>query len=150
MSRIQFTSVLGSEYRRQLERLLFFNPQQHRARAAILEAIEGHGVPQVVLEDGRLRVKLDSGCEVQTLFAVDHRGLNSKLAGVMVYTRSDLDTLLLLHIAVAEDHLLRGRFGEERLVERFVGQLREIAARVNGVRTVRLVLGRGKLWDLAI
>jgi hypothetical protein len=115
MNSITFTSVLGRRHRQELEKLLFFNPGQHRVRAAILEAIEKYGIPKVVEEQGWLRVRLDSGREVQTLFAMSLAGLSPKLAGVMVYTRLEVETILLLHMAVARDYASRGRFGREML-----------------------------------
>ena len=150
MHPITFTSVLGSKHRRELEKLMFLNPGQHRVRAAILEVIEKYGIPKVIEEQGRLRVRLESGREVQTLFAMGHARLNPKLAGVMVYTRLDVETILLLHIAVAKDYASRGRFGLQRLTLRLVERLRAIARQVKGVRAVRLILGRGRIWDSAV
>jgi hypothetical protein len=150
MNTITFTSVLGRRHRQELEKLLFFNPGQHRVRAAILEAIEKYGIPKVVEEQGWLRVRLDSGREVQTLFAMSHAGLSPKLAGVMVYTRLEVETILLLHMAVARDYASRGRFGREMLALRLVERLRAIARQVKSVRAVRLILGGGKVWDTAV
>lgn len=150
MHPITFTSVLGRRHRRELEKLLFLNPGQHRVRAAILEAIEQYGIPKVVEEQGRLRVRLESGREVQTLFAMGHARLNPRLAGVMVYTRLDVETILLMHMAVAKDYASRGRFGRQGLTLRLVERLRATARQVKGVCAVRLILGGGKIWDTAV
>lgn len=150
MSRIHYTSVYGAEHRRELEELLFLNPRQHVVRAAIVEGIEKYGVPKVVVEQGRLRVKLDSDCEVQTLFAVASSLFRSQLAGVMIHTRLDPETILLLHLAVAADYSSHGRHRKQMLALRLVEQLRAIAARVKGVRAVRVLLGHGRVRDLAV
>ena len=150
MTPITFTSVLDRKHRREHERLLFLNPGQHRVRSAIVVAVEKYGIPRVVDEQGRLRVRLDSCREVQTLFAISHAALSSRLAGVMVYTRLDEESLLLLHMAVARDYASAGRFGRQMLALRLVERLRNIARQVKGVRAVRLILGSGKFWDAPV
>jgi hypothetical protein len=150
MSQVTFTSVLERRYRRELERLLFLNPGQHRVRSAILEAVEQYGLPRVVEEHGRLRVRLDSGREVQTLFAIGHSGLRPRLAGVMVYTRLETHIILLLHIAVAGDYASQGVYGRQRVALQLVDRLRKIARQVKGLRSIRLMLGNGKIWDSAV
>jgi hypothetical protein len=150
MTPITFTSILERKHLRELERLLFLNPGQHRVRSAIVEAVEKYGIPRVVAEHGRLRVRLDGGHEVQTLFAIGHTALRVRLAGVMVYTRSDEKTILLLHVAVAKDFASGGRYGRQMLALRLVERLRKIAGQVNGVRAVRLLLGGGRIWDAPV
>lgn len=150
MSRIHYTSVYGAEHRRELEELLFLNPRQHIVRAAIVEGIEKYGVPKIAVENDRLRVKLDGNIEVQTLFAVASSLFQSRLAGVMIYTRLDPETILLLHMAVAADFSSHGRHRKQMLALRFVEQLRGIAARVKGVRRVRVMPGHGRVRDLAV
>ena len=150
MNRIQFTSVYGAKHRRELEKLLFQNPRQHIVRADIVEGIEKYGVPRIVAADDHLRVKLDGGLEVQTLFAVASSLFRSRLAGVMIYTRLDPETMLLLHLAVAEDYSSHGHHRQEMLALRFVEQLRGIAAQIKGVCAVRVMLGHGRVRDLAV
>ena len=72
------------------------------------------------------------------------------LAGVMVFTRLEEETMLLLHMAVARDYASGGRFGRQMLALRLVERLRKIAAQVKGVHVVRLILSSGKLWDAAV
>jgi hypothetical protein len=150
VSPVQFTSIYSASCRRELENLLFLNPRQHLVRAAILEGIEQFGVPKVVVAQGKLRIRLDSGREVQTVFATVSTGLRTKLAGVMIYTRLDAETILLLHLAVAEEFATHGKHHHQMLALRFVEQLRSIAGRVNGVRRVRVILGRGRTRELGV
>ncbi len=150
MNRLRFTSVHGAKHRRELEELLFLNPRQHIVRAAIIEGIEKYGVPKIVIEHDRLRVKLGSDLEVQTLFAVAASLFHSRLAGVMIYTRLDPETILLLHMAVTADYSSHGRHRKQMLALRFVEQLRAIAAQIKGVRCVRVMLGHGRVRDLAV
>jgi hypothetical protein len=150
MSQITFTSVLERRHRRELERLLFLNPGQHRVRSAIIKAVEQYGIPRVVEEQGRLRVRLDSGREVQTVFAIGHTALRSILAGVIVYTRLETQIILLMHMAVTGEYASRGCYGGQNLALQLVERLRTIARQVRGVRTVRLILGNGKVWDAPV
>jgi len=147
---MHYTSVYGAKHRRELVQLLFLNPRQHIVRAAIVEGIEKYGVPKIVIEQDHLRMKLDGGLEVQTLFAVASSLFRSRLAGVMIYTRLDSETMLLLHLAVAPDYSSHGRHRKQMLALRFVEQLRGIAAQVKGVRVVRVMLGHGRVRDLAV
>ncbi len=142
-SRIRFTSILGHEYRDELESLMFFNPQQKKAQAGISRAIRDYGVPNIVEENGRLRISVEGLPESQTLYALDPAGEKPLLAGVMVYMRTDPENLVLLHIAVDEDYSRSGIHAEEMLVLRFMTQLREIAKRIKGIRAITLKYSSG-------
>ncbi len=142
-ARIRFTSVLGLEYREDLEELLFFNPQQRKALTGINHSIAEYGVPNVVETAGRLRISVEGLPESQTLFALDYSEEIPILAGVMVYMRTDPENLVLLHIAVKEDYSRSGIYGDEMLVLRFMTQLRDIARRIKGVRAITLKYSSG-------
>jgi hypothetical protein len=142
-SRIRFSSVLEREYRDDLEELMFFNPQQGKALTGINHAISEYGVPSVAEVDGRLRIGVEGLPESQTLFALDFSAAKPILAGVMVYMRITAENLVLLHIAVKEDYSRTGIYGDEMLVLRFMTQLREIAKRINGIRSITLKYSSG-------
>jgi hypothetical protein len=150
LNRLHFTSVHGAKHRQELEELLFLNPRQHIVRAAIVEGIEKYGVPKIIIEHDLLRVKIDSDLEVQTVFAVAVGLFHSQLAGVMIHTRLDPETILLLHMAVAADYSSHGRHRKQMLALRFVEQLRGIAAQIKGVRQVRVMLGHGRVRDIGV
>ncbi len=150
MPEITYTSSLGTDYRDEVESLLFLNPDQHRVREAIVRVVEQFGVPLLVEENGRLRVRVKSGQEVQALFAVVPTPRKPRVGGVLVYTRSDLATLLVLHLAVTPDYSYHGRHHRDTVALQLVGKLREIGSRVKGVQTVRLLYGRGEARDLPV
>ena len=54
--------------------------------------------------DGLLRLRVDGLEDVQALYALERGLLQPNLVGVMVYARTDLETIWLLHIAVTESH----------------------------------------------
>ncbi len=142
-TRIGFSSILGSEYLEDLERLLFFNPQQERAIDGIHHSIREHGVPSIYLDKGKLRVKVEEPSEVQTLYALDDSGGKPELVGVMVFSRTNTDTLDLLHIAIREEYSRFGAKADAGLVSRFLEQLRHIARCLKGVRSICLKYASG-------
>ena len=142
-SRIRFSSILEQDYRNDLEELIFFNPQQRKALTGINHAISEYGVPSVVETSGRLRITVEGAPESQTLFALDCSADKPVLAGVMVYMRTNPENLVLLHIAVKEDYSRSGIYGDEMLVLRFMTQLRDIAKRIKGIRSITLKYSSG-------
>ena len=142
-SQIRFSSILGHEYREELEELMFFNPQQRRAISGINHSISEYGVPSIIADGDRLRIKVDGLAETQTLYALDHSSDRPVLAGVMVYVRSDAENIVLLHIAVKEDYSRMGKHAEEMLVLRLMTQLRRIARMIKGVRAITLKYSSG-------
>ena len=142
-SQIRFSSILGHEYREELEELMFFNPQQRRALSGINHSISEYGVPSIVADGDRLRIKVDGLQESQTLYALDNYWEKPVLAGVMVYVRSDLENIILLHIAVKEDYSRMGKYADEMLVLRLMTQLRRIAKGIKGIRAITLKYSSG-------
>ncbi len=140
---IQFTSILSIKYREDLERLLFFNPQQKKALPGIYRSINTYGLPGIVEEKERLRVSVEGLPESQTLFALVRQGDETILAGVMVYSRVSVETIVLLHIAVLEDYSRTGKYADQMLVLRLTTQLREIAKKIKGVQSITLQYASG-------
>lgn len=150
MVSITYTSVLSPERQPELEELLFFNPNQHRVRETIVSAIESYGIPRIAVESDRLRVQLDGGTEVQTLFAIANEARGERLAGVAVYTRADARTFLLLHLAIREEYSNHGSQAGQMLALRFLAELRKLTARVKGVEVLRVFYGRGATRDIPV
>lgn len=142
-ARIGFSSILGSEYLEDLERLLFFNPLQKKALDGIHHSIREHGVPSIYLDKGRLRVKVEEPPEVQTLYALDDSKGKPMLVGVMVFSRTEPETIDLLHIAIREEYSRFGAKAGTGLVSKFLEQLRQIARRLKGVRSICLKYAAG-------
>lgn len=138
-----FSSVLGSEYLEELERLLFFNPLQERMLHGINHSIRQYGVPSISLLEGKLRVKVEELPDVQTLYALEQFDGKPDLVGVMVFARTDLRTIALLHIAVREEFSRAGIRADAGLVAGFLEQLRLIAKRLKGVQSISLKYASG-------
>ncbi len=142
-ARIGFTSSLTSEYLEDLEKLLFFNPQQKKALKGIHHSIREYGVPRISLNNGWLRVKVEELPEVQTLYALADSKERPKLAGVMVYSRVDPATIAVLHIAVKEEYSRFGARADAMLVPKFLERLRQIAKMLKGVQSIQLKYASG-------
>jgi hypothetical protein len=146
--RIGFTSVLGSEYLDDLEKLLFFNPQQNKTLTGINESIADYGVPNIYVDQGRLRIRLENLPGSQTVFALEDSSQNPTLVGVMIYSRIDLENIVLLHIAVREEYSRFGARADVGLVNRMMAQMRSIAKKLSGVRSIHLKYAKGLVFPV--
>lgn len=132
-----FTSSLEASYRDELEHLLFFNPGQANALGGIINAVETYGTPELFIKDDLLRVRLEKLAEVQSIFALD----GERLAGVLLYARSEMRSLIVPHIAVADDYSAQGSNADSFLVIRLIDTLRSSARRIKGVKQISLLYG---------
>lgn len=143
---LQYTSILNAEYNNALEELMFFNPGQENALAAILDSIDTFGPPSVYIDSERLRVKVEKLDEVQTLFALD----DNKLVGVMIYSRLLAECLSVIHIAVNEDYASTGINANRMLVMRMLDLVRNNARRIKGVKTLRVLCNSDQITDYPV
>ncbi len=141
-----FTSSLEESYRDALEKLLFFNPGQANALGSILDAVEIYGTPEIYLEDDLLRVRVEKLVEVQSIFALDE----DRLAGILLYARSDMQSLVVPHIAVAGDYSAQGQQADSLLVMRLIDTLRGSAGRIKGVTRISLLYGGRGNCDIPV
>ena len=139
----RYTSVLKTEYLRELERLLFFNSAQQAAHSAIKDSIEMFGEPFVENDGVRLRVNVRKLADVQTLFILD----GYKLAGVVIFARVSYERIVLIHIAVHEDYSSGGRLADKKLVQHVSQKLRTSLRRIKGVKFIRIMYGNNRTRD---
>jgi hypothetical protein len=135
MTTLAFTSVLSPDHRDELERLLFFNQNQDKAREDLPLLIQRYGMAHVKVADDRLRVVLDSSPPPQALYVLEQSDGRDRLVGVTVYLREQ-DTLSLVVAAVAEDYAGASADREQPLVKKMVDAMCDIARRVNGITSV--------------
>ena len=143
MTRIVFTSNLSSRYKSHLEELLFFNPGQERVRAKVADINSRYGAPRIEAVNGRLSVVLESSRPPQTLYVLEGEDGQASLIGAMVYLR-EADTLSLLHVAVREDWTGIRSDGGAPIVLSMADQLRDIARRVKGIRSITVFPGTAR------
>jgi hypothetical protein len=143
---LRYTSTLKPEYHEDLERLMFFNPGQHSVLPAIVDSLEQFGSPSVYTDNGYLRIKLEKLEGVQTLFAL----YEDTLIGLVVYSRTTLTCLTVIHIAVDHDYSSNGKFAHVMLVMRMLGLLRKSARLIKGVETVRIICNGNQIKDCPV
>lgn len=142
MGTILITSRLNEEFREDLEQTLFFNPQQHKAEMGIRDCVERFGVPEISTENGFLRINVAAYPGSQALFSIDRTESEDILTGVIVYVRDTHEDISILHIAVAENYILKGQIPTARLVWDLLRHVVESASHINGVQNVKFVYGK--------
>lgn len=140
MEMLRITSRLETGYRQDLENLLFFHPQQDKHRADIAECVMRYGVPEICNCNGLLRVSIGGEMLAQSLYAFSDRHEAQPLRGVVIYIR-DAASLVILHVVIAEDGegLKNPHVSTAGLMWRMIGEIRDAAARIKGIETVRML-----------
>lgn len=140
MPELTFTSSLSAVHRDDVERLLFFNPNQARVAASVLVVVKRYGVPRLRVQADRVSIAVEPH-EPQTLFVVERDAGEQYPVGLAVYLREG-DKLVVLFVAVDETYVGRGQHGDVGLLRRIVDELGAIAGRVRGVATLEVYFGR--------
>jgi len=133
---IRLTSRLPLASRGALEALLFFNVRQHALRRQIEATIERFGIPEIIEQDGWLRVSVAGLPDVQCLYAV--RGERDEPVGAVIYTRDAVDRIMVVHLSVASDSSLNLAGGGRVVLYRLLAQIRRVARCTTGVRHVEV------------
>ena len=141
---ITVKSRLPATMRGQLETLLFFNSGQHRMRHAIQATIDLYGIPELIDDQGWLRVQVAGVHEVQTLFAVHEEDGRARPVGVVVYVRDTFERITVVHVGVADDYACGGPYASERVLPRLLQQIRQVARRTTGIRHVEVAYSRNR------
>lgn len=144
---IKYASELSSDYRGQLESLIYFNPKQQQYIDSITHSIKLFGQPEIVSEQDKIKIQLDGLPQAQTLFALTPE---NALIGLMIYVRVDKENLVLIHIAVAEEYSSSGRQSRQFLVLKFVQKLKEIAQGLKDVSAITLMYSFSKPTTIKI
>lgn len=142
MGTILITSRIGENYREDLEQLMFFNPGQHTAEAAIRMSIEHYGAPEIMTQNSCLRIRLNSAMIAQSLYLIERTPSEDLLGGVLVYLRDSMDSLSVLHIAISAQYLLSGRITSARVVWELLRQVIDSASRIKGINNIKLIYCR--------
>ena len=132
---ILFSSRVPSESREALEELLFFNPGQHLVREGILHSLERFGQPRLEQSADGLKVRVGTH-DAQTLFAYDRDRRGRDPVGVVVFIRTTPEEITIMHVAVHDDYALQGRNSGVGLGVALVEKVKEIAARIVGVKRI--------------
>ncbi len=150
MQRLMFLPTLPLSYAEALEHLVFFNHHQHKARPAILEALDHYGSPRIVQEGETLRVTVTARADAQCLFALPSDRDRPYLLGMMIFLRTDIETLLVVYLSVAENSSRSGARPRGSVVFAFVQEIRRIARRLRGIRRVTLIYPHGGQFHIPV
>jgi hypothetical protein len=140
---LRLSSELPDVSRATLEELLFFNPGQHRAVEAIVESIACHGKPEIRCEAGMLHIHVGELGRAQTLYVFDHA---DQLVAAIVFSRISYDEIVVLHVAVSEQFSSTGAMAHTAVVLRLFQAVREVAARLRGVKSIQMYHPGGPVW----
>ncbi len=136
--RIRVSSLLSPSYRDELERIVFFNPEQGKVEKPVVTLVSRYGVPAVAEQADTLRFHLRGCRDIQSLFALDETNRPAVLAGVVMFVRESLEAVLLLHLAVHEDYGSGGIHSESWVTPRLLATVRSACKRVRGITCLRL------------
>ena len=126
---------MPKECRTELEDLLFFNPRQHLVRQGIINSLTQFGHPRVEDTADGLSVRVGEH-EAQTLFAFDRASEGKGPVGVVVFLRTSPEEIAIMHVAVDDDYALQGTEAGVGLGVALVEKVKEIAARIVGVKRI--------------
>lgn len=139
MVKLAFSSVLPLSYRDELERIVFFNPEQGRFMDPLLAAVNSYGVPAILEDSDRLRLRVPAFLSIQTLYALDEIGEQRVLAGVAAFVRESDDSMLVIHVAVHQDYTAHGRLADGWVAVRLMAAVRDICRRTRGITNLRVL-----------
>ena len=149
MAKFIFQSSLPIAYRDSLERLIFFNQHQRLVEKAIAKAVELYGSPTIISDAAGLRVAVSARDDVQCLFALVNGRRGLELAGMVVYLRTSIEEIIVLHIAVA-DRFSRTRRSGVEVVMTLARAVRETAHRLRGVEWLKMLYLEGRQFRLPL
>jgi hypothetical protein len=138
MHAIYFTSHVSIKHQAALEKILYFNALQNRYRDVINTSIQQYGQPKLTIEDGRIRLYMETLEDIQSIFAMDGETEDSSVLGVLLYHRVEYEGLIILHIAIDEQCSFEGEYSNEFIVMRLILQLKTIAKNIRGVKKIKI------------
>jgi hypothetical protein len=139
MRKIRILSQLRGSFREELERIVFFNPEQTLVTGTLVDLVRRYGIPAVVEEGDCLRFRVNAFGMLQTLYAIDSTENPERLVGVAMFTRIKRSTMVVLHLAVHEDYTSHGKWRSEGVVAQLITAIRSLSLRTRGVRTLQVL-----------
>ncbi|MBK7866190.1 MAG: hypothetical protein IPJ75_03880 [Ignavibacteriales bacterium] len=129
---ITFKKKLPIEFKKDLEKVFFFNTNQTKHLEGIQKSIDSYGLMKIV-EDGKFLTLEFEKSKPESLFALDGDGFNSSFLGVICYEFKG-DICEIYHIAVDPECTFAGSFEPEMITYRLVEKVRKIAMDHNSTK----------------
>ena len=139
--RIRISSTVHKESLDTLRNLIFQNPRQLLDEEGIRRALKACGQPRIHQIANELRIHIGDSVP-QCLFAYDEADPSENPVGVVMFSRTDPETIYIVHIAVHPDYAMYGANAKVGLGLLLLDKVRAIAAQVVGVRKVRIYYRR--------
>lgn len=140
----EFAPSVSTQMREAAETLFFFNPHQGRLIRPIREAVERYGAPRIIESDGRVRISVPAW-DMQCLFACDREIVPSRLAGVVLFLRTEPERMAITHLALDQDYAEGGEHESARVGFQLIEQVRAIARRIKGITHLDLPYRKASL-----
>jgi hypothetical protein len=139
MRKIRVSSLLPVSYRDELERIVFFNPEQNLVTIPLVDSIHRYGVPTIVEEDGCLRFRVSAFGRLQSLYAFDDSTAPARLVGVAMFVRDAPTSIVVLHLAAHEDYTARGKGSRASAVVPLLAAIRGASLCTHGIETLTIL-----------
>ena len=132
-----FTSAVDAGLRKEVESLFYFHPRQQALSGAIRQSVDEFGPPEILQRGERIYVGIPKR-DAQCLFACHPTRRPGVPVGVVLYLRTRVDLLRILHVVVGPAYAYGGQFADRDLAARLIDEVRSVAARIGGVRRIAL------------
>ena len=132
-----FASAVDAGLRKEVESLFYFHPRQQALSGAIRQSVDEFGPPEILMRGERIYVGIPKR-DAQCLFACYPTRRPGVPVGVVLYLRTQVDLLRILHVVVGPAYAYGGQFADRDLAARLVDEVRGVAARIVGVRRIAL------------
>ena len=144
----EFASAVDAALWKEVESLFYFHPRQHALSDSIRESVDEFGAPEILKRGERIYVGIPER-DAQCLFACHRTRRPGVPVGVVLYLRTHVDLLRILHVVVGPAYEYGGQFGNRDVATHLVNEVRRVAARIGGVRRIALPYRRGSYLSVA-
>lgn len=135
--RLVFAATLPLDMRAAVETLFFFNPRQSQRSEGIHATVASAGMPTLATNADRVWIEVPPG-RTQCLFACDTARDRSRVAGVVLFSRPEVDTIWITHLAVDPDYAYGGEHAALSVAAQLVDRVAVVARSIKGVEWIRL------------
>lgn len=135
---IKFISNPEISYLEDIKSLLFFNQSQRRVASGIVSSIEKYGLPQISIVNDKIVLGVGNLENVQSMFAIHSDIPEKPVAGIVIYFRSDMSNITVLHISVKEEYSFEGVYRDSFVALRLIAELKSIAKRIKGINSLTI------------
>jgi len=135
--RIRISGLVRKESLEALKKLIYMNPHQSRDEEGIRRALKAYGQPHINEIADTLRIHVGESVP-QSLFAYDEADPSGHPVGVVIFSRTDPETIFIIQISIDPDYAMHGLHADLGLGVLLIEKVRAIAAQVVGIRKIQI------------